>query len=105
MIVIFLRIQLFINDNKLLNETSNLRTEFVDSGFIKILQVGNAVNIVTNNKHRTGSIIDIDCIYNFDNENFFEIYTGLVNKAHDMGKRLFFDLLSDDFINSLKPEY
>lgn len=98
-------IELFINSNRLLNETSNLRTELHDSGFIKILQVGNAVNIVANNKHRTGSIIDIDCIYNFNNENFFENYTELVNTAHDMEKRLFFDLLRADFIDSLKPDY
>jgi uncharacterized protein (TIGR04255 family) len=98
-------IDLLINNKKLLNETSNLRTEINDSGFIKILQIGNAVNIISNNTTRIGSIIDIDCIFNCTKENFFETYLDIINKAHDKEKELFFEILKDKFIIELGPEY
>ncbi len=99
------KIELCLNETQLLDETSNLRTELMDSGFIKILQIGNSVNIVSNNIQKKGSIIDIDCIYNFKNEKFFDSYSELVNIAHNMEKDLFFNLLNDDFIDEMEPLY
>ena len=98
-------VKLLIDNNQLLHETSNLRTELVDSGFIKVLQIGNAVNITSNNQSRIGSIIDIDCIYNFKDEDFFKDYSGLINMAHEKEKELFFTLLNDEFLKSLNPKY
>ncbi len=98
-------IELRLNKNLLIDETSNLRTELVDADFIKILQVGNSVTILTNNKTRTGSIIDIDCIYDFRGKDFFSTYADIVDTAHKKEKELFFSLLNDDFINSLEPQY
>ena len=98
-------IKLLISDNQLLHETSNLRTELKDSGFIKVLQIGNSVNITSNNQSRIGSIVDIDCIFEFKDEDFFKDYPKLINLAHTKGKELFFNLLTDEFIKSLDPEY
>ncbi len=100
-----LNIELKINKNKLINETSNLRTELLDSGFIKILQIGNAVKIQNNTNAFTGSLIDIDCIYNFNNESFIKIYLEIVNKAHDKEKELFFSILKKDYLNKFEPNY
>jgi uncharacterized protein (TIGR04255 family) len=102
------KIQLQLDQHQLIEETSNLRTELkgdIIPNLIKILQVGNAVNIIANGKARTGSVIDIDCIINMKDINFYDSYENLMEIAHKEEKELFFNLLKEDFLKSMKPSY
>jgi uncharacterized protein (TIGR04255 family) len=95
-----------LKNKPLKDESTNLRTEILDEGFIKVLQIGNALNIIRNNKNTTGSIVDIDCLYSIhDGLDFFKIYRQIVEKAHNKEKELFFSLLEDSFLKELKPDF
>lgn len=95
-----------LNNHSLVEETSNLRTELHDEdGFVKIIQVGNAVNVFNGKKSEVKSIIDIDCIYNWQDKDFFENYFEKIIMAHNKQKELFFGLLNQDFIDTLNPKY
>ena len=98
-----------INNKALSNESTSLRTEIIDDKLIKILQIGNSVNIKRNNTEMISSIIDIDCLYNFDDtldfsDNYCHIKEKIEN-AHVKEKELFFSLLEDSFLKELKPEF
>ena len=95
-----------INNKTLKDESTNLRTEILDEGFIKVLQIGNCVNIIKNNKNTNGSIIDIDCLYTINDDlDFFKSYRQIVEKAHNKEKNLFFSLLEDSLLKELKPNF
>ncbi len=95
-----------IIDKPLTHESTNLRTEIIDDKFVKVLQIGNAVNFIKNNSTLTGSIIDIDCLYNIeDNLDFFTNYRKVIEDAHIREKKLFFSLLEESFLKELQPKF
>ncbi len=102
-----INVQIKISENALKNESTNLRTEMVDSGFIKVLQIGNCVNVTINNKRSVGSMIDIDCLHNINDTSdaFFRDHKDLIEIAHKKEKELFFYLLRESFLATLNPEY
>jgi len=100
------KFEIKINKDILKDESTHLRTEILDEGFIKILQIGNSVNVIKINENIISSFIDIDCIYNIEDDfNFFKNYKDIVEKAHIKEKTLFFSLLEDSFLKELKPYY
>lgn len=102
-----LKLSFEINTVRLSSESTNFKTEIKDSGFTKVLQIGNNVQVVVNNEAKVGSAIDIDCLFNTkqDGNTFFKEYKDILEKAHIEEKQLFFDLLSDSFLESLNPIY
>lgn len=71
-----------------------------------ILNVSNAA--IINNDTNPKSLIDIDCIYQFDNcpaEQFFSIYQGALEETHHVNEKVFFGLLQDSLLNTFNPEY
>ncbi|MCK5741688.1 MAG: TIGR04255 family protein [Chlorobi bacterium] len=94
-------------DNKILSdESTNLRTEIIDGQYINILQVGNSLNITKNNQDISGSIIDIDCIYNVENTTeFLSDRSDIIEGLHNNEKKLFFSILKESFLEELKPTY
>lgn len=53
-------------------------------------------------KNIVGSVIDIDAVVN---QSKFKDINEAVEYAHNIEKELFFKILSDDFVKTLKPEY
>jgi uncharacterized protein (TIGR04255 family) len=96
-----------IDTNTLEVEPTNFRTEIVDSGFIKVLQIGNEIGVTENNETRKASLIDIDCLYpcNMSIEEFKSNYREIMVDAHDREKILFFNLLKPDYLDTLNPIY
>jgi uncharacterized protein (TIGR04255 family) len=84
-----------------------VRTEISEGEYIKALQLANNVSINENGQAKTGSMIDIDIARNKKIQNYdFKINLETVlDKSHSMAKQLFFDILKDDFLNSLEPVY
>lgn len=53
-----------------------------------------------------GSLIDIDTFKDFTEEqNFFDEHATLVQECHISNKERFFEMLKDDFVQSLDPEF
>jgi uncharacterized protein (TIGR04255 family) len=100
-------LKVIVTSQQLWDEPTNVRTEIRDSGFIKVLQIGNSVQMTVDGKRIKSSVIDIDCLYdiNVDGETFFRQYWDIVQQAHEKERYLFFNLLNNTFIEKFNPEY
>ncbi len=78
-----------------------IKTEIVEEQFKSILQIAN------NQEYdgKQGSFIDIDTISINDVSNFFVKKENLISLIHDTEKSVFYNLLNQDFLNTLNPEY
>lgn len=65
------------------------------------IQIANNIQLNNTNNVETGSIIDIDVFLNLIKED----YKSSLNDIHSLTKKTFFDILNDNFIESLEPEY
>ena len=80
-----------------------IRTEIQEKGYIKILQLANNVTITNSLGKKTGSLLDIACIYN--EQDALNAFPEVITQAHNLEKELFFGLLKSDFLVALKPTY
>lgn len=94
-------------DSILSEESTNLRAEIKDEDFLKIINVANNVNITSLTYNGVGSLIDIDCIYEFSKteQDFFPRFEGVINRGHEKEKQTFFSLLKEEFLQQFNPEY
>lgn len=101
---IFEKIDLSVifNDFSLKDFNSLIRIDFPSNEFISTLQVSNNAQIKRNDTISKGSILDIDTHIKNPGEDIIK----LVEKGHLEEKKLFFNLLKEDFINKdLRAEY
>lgn len=96
-----INLNISLNNKEIDYRNSALRTQIPIDIFNANLQVAN--NASFNNK--TGSVIDIDVLFEkrlpFQDKNFYNI----LNDAHNSEKELFFSLLKIEYLNSLNPIY
>jgi uncharacterized protein (TIGR04255 family) len=101
-----LNLSVMVNAKQIFNETTSLRVELKDGAILKILQVANNAQIMKDGKNIIGSVIDIDCIRDFDaNEDYFAIHKEVASNAHQKEKELFFGLLKPAFLARFNPIY
>ena len=83
-----------------------LRAETSEGTFIHIVQIIASVNAqLPNNTQVSGILIENDTIYNFDGGNFWENVRSQLESMHEVNKRRFFELLKDETLIKLEPEY
>jgi uncharacterized protein (TIGR04255 family) len=97
-----LQVQLLNQEH--ISENLIMRTEIKDGDFVKVLQLANNVNATGSFGKKVGSLIDIMCVYNMQ-ENLLNEFQNILNQAHQLEKELFFGLLKPEFIETLNPEY
>jgi uncharacterized protein (TIGR04255 family) len=88
------------------SDPSAFNTQFDMAGIQVILNIGNTA--VVNGIQTKNSLIDIDCIYPFNDciaADFFPSYKEALEKTHHVNKQVFFGLLKLDFLNKFNPEY
>jgi len=98
-----IKLSLSIDDNEHECKNTLIRTEILKNDFINTVHIANNVNRLENGRPIFGSIIDIDTSRNYSNAQFICDYKNEIESAHDSEKELFFSLLKNDFLNSLKP--
>lgn len=85
------------------NETA-LKTKFIKDNYESIVNIINSATLNNTQGKRVGSIIDIDTsIANCDD--FFSKVSLYMDEAHSIEKSLFFNILTEEQINALNPEY
>ncbi len=82
------------------SQSKNFQAVFADDNCKHIIQISNSANYNSMN----GSVIDIDTILQGD-EVRLEVVKDLLNNLHKKNKKLFFNLLKKEFIDTLNPEY
>lgn len=87
-------------------KNSILRTELEVEGFLNILQISNAASLADPKGVRNGSIIDVDTISEYNGRlSDRKYFMDLIEKAHAVEKRVFWDLLNDQLKRELNPSY
>jgi len=104
---IFKKIDLEVKlKNELLNsEQMIINTKIKREPFINTLQILNNANMMDVDKKLVGSVIDIDTYTNDNLNNFFNDYKDVLENGHNIEKELFFNLIKEDFLKELNPEY
>ncbi|GHS84703.1 hypothetical protein FACS1894103_5570 [Campylobacterota bacterium] len=100
--------RLVVESDSITNIPTSFHTQFDQSDIHIILNVGNVANININGVPAQKSLIDIDCIYDFNNSSpneFFESYLEVLERIHTSNKKVFFGLLKQEFLDTFNPEY
>ena len=88
---------------KLNNFLTYTRTEFQKDGLINIVELGaNSVAKTTKGESLTGLIVTVDTI-NLNPADFLDNPKPYVDKAHDIEKSVFFDVLTEEAVNKMGP--
>ena len=75
--------------------------ETIEDDFIKIIQILNNAPVMVNGKKITGSLIDLDFVHNCrEIDKDFKL---TIDNGHKLIKKTFFNLLNEDFLESLNP--
>lgn len=84
---------------------SNIRTVIENNNFQIAINISNNINYNINNTLKNGSIIEIGVLKdNLKNSNYEEALSA-INQAHTEQKIIFFNILRDEYLLSLNPEY
>ena len=99
--------KLSLNDSAIIDESTTIRTEFLKSGIVSILQVNNNVEITVGERSFRGSLIDIDCLANLgeSQDDFFMHSNEVIERSHNREKELFYSLLTSETLAMFNPEY
>lgn len=89
------------------SDTYSFRSEFKWEKYRVILNLNNKLLVITeHNKPPTPtSIIDIDVIEEGTNEKDFKSLLARLDRIHLKEKEVFFNILNEKFLETLKPEY
>ena len=99
-----LKVGIEFNGKSMVGSKNNLRTEVIEGNYTNAIHIANNASVASQGKNLNGSIIDIDIVNDSVSTlmgNLFE----LIQEAHIKEKIVFFNLLKEEFIETLKPEY
>lgn len=100
---------LSIAGRSVVKESTEIRTELEEDGIVKIVKISNNIKINYRGERSIGSLIDIDCIKKFGEEDLCEInlenLCAIIDKCHNYEKNLFFSILKENFIKKFNPQY
>lgn len=97
-------LKVFIKEDLLVNRV-NLTIDLPSNEFINTLRMASDAKLDASGKVLMGSVIDIDTSFSGSRPDLFADMEDIIQNAHDKEKELFFNLLRDEYIESLNPEY
>jgi len=95
-----------IAGHSLASKAMHLRTEIREEPFVHILQVATPAEITLRDSRERirGTLVDIDTVHPAM-QGFWETLSERLEQAHVLSKGIFFNLLTDQAIERLEPEY
>lgn len=102
-----LNLKINLDSDMIVSESTTFRTEITRKERVIALQVSNNVPVTINRKSQQGSLIDIDCVYDFTSSKtgaFTQFYS-IIDESHTTEKEIFFGLLNKGFLEELNPQY
>ncbi|MBI2803127.1 MAG: TIGR04255 family protein [Gammaproteobacteria bacterium] len=102
-----LDIELRINGHDLTQAPTHVRTELREQDCLVVVQVGSPAQVQYPGERASvdGILIDIDAIWNAQGDSFWETFEDRLESVRDIGRKLFFRVLTAATIESLGPEY
>lgn len=98
------KVNLSIIGKNIIDKNTQLITEVEEGKFIKRIRLQNHAVLTEGKESKNGSLIDIDAFYADSVENFQNL-KDIISEGHLEHKGLFFELLDDEFLDSLNPVY
>ena len=100
-----LRIKIDLAGDLITDCPLHLRTEQHKNSLLHVLQVTSpSVVQVTPDKKETGILVDLDVAYK-QPDHIFENMDKMIETLHDASKQRFFELLTEDALKLMEPEY
>lgn len=96
-----IKLKISLENKNMAKPNTGIRTIIDQGSFSSLLQIANNVKV----GGKEGSVIDIDTYRTEGLDVFFEDTESIIQSGHEKEKELFFQLLTDDFLNTLNPEY
>lgn len=101
-----LKLDLQIGENRITSAPVQLRTEIETREFKNIIQIASPAQAkLSTSQQFDGILIDIDTLSKTIPSDFWSDQKDFLDRAHTLGKSMFFDLLKRETINMLEPEY
>lgn len=100
-----INLKILLSNNPFNSEQLTFRSTIKSGNFLINLQILNNGNISVKKVAKVGSIIDIDTYIQSESTINFENIAELLEEGHNEEKQLFFNLLKNDFLKNLYPEY
>lgn len=103
-----LKLQIKLSDQDFSKHEINLVANVPSSNCSSRLSIVNNAQVSVNNKTHSGSMVDIDTVITDCPEDIhtsISTFKSCIEKAHDEEKKLFYQLLRDDYIATLNPKY
>jgi len=98
-----LNLTLKIGEDDIIDQPTNFVTVFATDELKAVLRLSNNSRI--GEKADEYKIIDIDVETSLEGKDFFQQHEKLILAAHDFEKKVFFGLLSPNFLKTLNPVY
>lgn len=99
-----IELQISLSGNSIPYHETALKTKFIDGLYESTVNIINNATLNNIKGNRVGSIIDIDT-YSVHCDSFFDKISTYMDEAHSAEKGIFFNLLTEELIASLKPTY
>jgi uncharacterized protein (TIGR04255 family) len=99
-----LRLRFSIGDTNIEGAETSFKTVLKAPDCNTLLQLRKDVAL-SKQPGKTGSVIDIDCFLSDPAGEFGAALQGFLEKAHTAEKKMFFELLTPDFLATLNPAY
>jgi len=101
-----IKLQIALSGGPIASKESYVRLLSEDENFNTLLQVANGAMIQTDDGVQTkGSLVDIDVSLRPINGSLFSDIESILDRAHNIEKQQFFELLQEDFLQQLNPTY
>lgn len=97
-------VKLQLDDHLVSNQPSTIRTEFIEGPFVVAVTVVTQATTVGDNP-QNGLILDIDVICNGPFPGEWDDIEKMLEDAHALEKKVFFNLLTQKTIDAYEPEY
>ncbi|MEA1968809.1 MAG: TIGR04255 family protein [Thermodesulfobacteriota bacterium] len=94
-----------LKGNPLVAKQTTISTIFEQDELTTRVNIQNNTVVTRDKKKIIGSVIDTDTFFEPKQSISFAEVTKLVDKQHDVSLNVFFDLLKQDFLETLNPEY
>jgi uncharacterized protein (TIGR04255 family) len=105
----YINFDVSLGKHKLSNESFHFRIEIPENEIINVVQIFSFGNVIlADGTNKEGLVIDIDTIYDTDNQmfnDFLEQVSGQLDCIHEVNKKAFFNCITPATLAILEPQY
>ena len=99
-----IRMKIHLGEEEIPYKETSIKTVFSNGEYHSTVYIVNHAQLSNNTPTRLGSVIDVDT-FSVTCERFFDNASVFLENIHNSEKIVFFSLLTDNYLESLQPEY